>query len=264
MNCSEKAFSPLFSIITVTWNAAATLPATIASIAAQTCRDFEWLVQDGASSDATMTLVEQSGIEQRSAVSEKDGGLYDAMNRAIDRAAGRYLIFLNAGDAFAAPDVLQRLANVIALSPSGGGAEGGLLPGVIYGQTRLVDAERHVTGMRHLTAPEHLTADSFKQGMLVCHQAFIARRDLAPHYDLRYRYSADYDWCVKILKRSTLNVYAGDAPLIDYLDEGLTTRNEWRSLRERFKIMCHHYGTVATALRHISFAPRFLRRKLHL
>lgn len=55
--------------------------------------------------------------------------------------------------------------------------------------------------MRHLTAPEHLTFDSFKHGMLVCHQAFVVRRALAEPYDLRYRFSADYEWCLRCLKK---------------------------------------------------------------
>lgn len=249
---NSPSAAPLFSIVTVTWNAAATLPATIAGIVSQTMTDYEWLVIDGASTDGTLALVEASGITARRVVSERDRGLYDAMNKGIDLATGRYLIFLNAGDAFAAPDVLARLA-----------APASAAPGVIYGQTRLVDSERRVTGMRHLTAPPVLDAHSFANGMVVCHQAFVARRDLVTHYDLTYRYSADYDWCVKVLRRSPGNAYAGDEPLIDYLDEGLTTRNEWRSLRERFAIMCRHYGTLPTVLRHIGFVPRFVWRKLN-
>lgn len=242
---------PLFTIVTVTWNASRVLPSTIASIASQTCKDYEWLVVDGASSDATVRLVQEAGIPSTRVVSERDNGLYDAMNKAIDLAAGHYLIFLNAGDAFAATDVLERLASLAQAGPD-----------VIYGQTRLVDGDGNVVGMRHLTAPAVLTADSFKDGMLVCHQAFVARREIVPHYDLQYRYSADYDWCVKVLRRSRANAYAGDAPIISYLDQGLTTANEYSSLGERFRIMCRHYGWLPTVMRHIGFIPRFIKRKL--
>ena len=110
--------------------------------------------------------------------------------------------------------------------------------------------------MRRLQAPEKLTWRSFANGMLVCHQAFIARRDIAPLYDLRYRYSADVDWCIRCMKQTDelLNVHL---TLIDYLNEGETTRHHRASLKERYTVMCHHYGTLPTMLRHLLFALRY-------
>ena len=244
---------PLFSVITVTWNAAGVIAPTLQSVREQTGADFEYLNIDGASTDDTQRLVGDADIEGTRIFSEPDKGLYDAMNKAIDRALGRYLIFLNAGDAFATPDTLSRLAALAADNP-----------GVIYGQTQLVDAERRVVGMRHLTAPERLTAQSFKQGMLVCHQAFVARRDLVSHYDLQYRFSADYDWCIRVLQRSERNAYAGPEPIISFLTDGLTTQNHLASLQERYRIMCHYYGTLPTMMRHIGFAARHLLRKMKM
>lgn len=245
--------NPLFSIITVTWNASQVIAPTMRSVWQQSCPHFEHLVMDGASTDGTQRLVADfPGVDERLVVvSEPDGGLYDAMNKAIDRARGRYLIFLNAGDAFTGPDTLERLAQL---------AQGD--PGVIYGQTQLVDHSRRVVGMRHLTAPEHLTAASFKQGMLVCHQAFVARRDLVPHYDRQYRFSADYDWCIRVLEKSPANAYAGPEPIISFLTDGLTDKHHRASLMERYRIMCRHYGTLSTIVRHIGFVPRFLATEL--
>ncbi|MBP5687538.1 MAG: glycosyltransferase [Muribaculaceae bacterium] len=240
----------LFSIITVTYNAGKVLSATLKSVNEQSFRDFEYLIIDGASTDDTLSLVEQARIPAATVWSEPDKGLYDAMNKAIDRAKGQYLIFLNAGDAFATAETLALIAMKAQDKPD-----------VIYGQTQLVDATGKVVGMRHLTAPEHLSWQSFKDGMLVCHQAFIARRELCPHYDLNYRFSADYDWCIKVLRKSDSCAYVGDEPIISYLSEGLTTENHKKSLRERYRIMCHYYGTVPTMLRHVKFACRHLMRK---
>ncbi len=242
---------PLFSIITVTWNAAEVIRPTLNSVARQSFTDYEYIVMDGASTDGTCDLVKSAAIPSTRLFSERDKGLYDAMNKAIDKALGKYLIFLNAGDAFAASTTLADIAKC---------ADGE--PGVIYGQTQLVNAERQVVGKRHLTAPKNLTADSFKQGMLVCHQAFIARRDLVPHYDGAYRFSADYDWCIKVLLQSQANAYVGDEPIISFLTDGLTDRHHKASLKERFSIMCKYYGTVPTVMRHISFIPRYIVNKI--
>ena len=242
---------PLFSIITVTWNAADVIAPTIQSVQRQTSSDYEMLIIDGASTDDTLAIMRQASIASLRVFSEPDNGLYDAMNKGIARARGRYLIFLNAGDKFADDTVLARLAMLTADNP-----------GVIYGQTQLVDAEGQVVGKRHLTAPKKLTANSFLNGMVVCHQAFAARRDLVPDYDLQYKLSADYDWCIKVLKKSPANAYAGKEPIISYLADGMTTRHHRASLMERYRIMCRHYGTAKATLRHLGFIPRYLRRRL--
>ena len=240
-----------FSIITITFNASAVIEPTLKSIKSQTFDDYEYIVVDGASTDDTLAKVKGCGIKNMHVTSEPDNGLYDAMNKGIKAATGRYLIFLNAGDSFASQDVLASYAQM----SNNGAAD------IIYGQTCLVDASRNVTGMRHLTAPHELSADSFKHGMLVCHQAFVAKRAIAPLYDTSYRFSADYDWCIKCLKKSSSNVYVGDNPVICYLTDGLTDKNHKASLKERFKIMCHYYGTIPTIFRHLSFIPRYLKEK---
>ena len=242
---------PLFSIITVTYNAAATVRATMESVASQTCLVYEHLVMDGASKDSTLSIVDDLSTERTRVHSSPDRGIYDAMNKGLDQARGDYVIFLNAGDRFHSEHTLQRIADVIMASD---------YPGVVYGQTDLVDGEGHYVGPRHLTAPEQLTLGSFKHGMLVCHQAFVALRRLCPQYDTRWRFSADYEWCIRVLQHSRRNVYTGDV-LIDYLSEGMTTRNRNASLKERYHIMCQYYGTLPTIMRHVGFFGRNLMRK---
>ena len=109
--------------------------------------------------------------------------------------------------------------------------------------------------MRRLERPTQLDWRSFHQGMLVCHQAFILKRALAPSYDMRYRYSADFDWCIRAMKKAK-TLHNTRLTLIDYLDEGLTAQNQQASLRERFRIMCRHYGYVSTVLHHAWFIVR--------
>lgn len=242
---------PLFSVITVTYNAAATIARTLASVKAQSHKFMEYIVVDGASADNTLELVKEAGIPNTRIVSEPDNGLYDAMNKGRDMAEGDYLIFLNAGDAFHSPDIIEKLA-VAALDND--------FPGIIYGQTDIVDnAGRRLAG-RHLEAPASLSLDSFKDGMVVCHQAFIALKKISSKFDTKYRFSADYEWCIRCLQHSRHNVYL-DEVLIDYLAEGVSTKNRRASLKERFKIMSFYYGFWPTVIRHARFIPRFLRRR---
>ena len=242
---------PKFSIITVTYNAGAVLEDTIQSVITQTYRNVEYIIVDGGSKDHTLDIINRYREHIHTLVSEPDKGLYDAMNKGIRLATGDYLCFLNAGDELHEDDTLQQMVHSIT------GTE---LPDVLYGETAIVDEEGHFLRMRRLSAPENLNWKSFKDGMLVCHQAFFPRRELAEPYDLRYRFSADFDWCIRIMKKSH-TLHNTHLTLIDYLNEGMTTRNHRASLHERFRIMCRHYGYLSTLARHAWFALRLLLKK---
>lgn len=239
---------PRFSIVTVTYNAENVLNDTIQSIVTQTYRNVEYIIVDGGSTDGTMHIVDRYRPMISIVVSEPDNGLYDAMNKGIALATGDYICFLNAGDAFHEDDTLQRMVHSL---------RGMELPDVIYGDTDIVDAEGHFLHKRRLSPPKKLTWKSFENGMLVCHQAFFARTKLAKAtpYDLTYRFSADFDWCVRILKQAAVTHHT-HLTLIDYLNKGMTTENHQASLRERFRIMSKHYGFFATVLRHAWFVLR--------
>ncbi len=242
---------PLFSIITVTYNASSTLPATLKSVKEQTCRLFEYIVIDGLSTDDTVRLANDAGIENCTVISERDYGLYDAMNKGLGLANGDYVIFLNAGDSFHTPHTLEHFADAIMDND---------YPGIVYGQTDIVNANRQRIGARHFTAPEILTLESFSNGMLVCHQAFVVLRKLTNNFNTRFKYSADYEWCIRCLQRSHRNLYLNEV-VIDYLNEGVTTRNRWRSLLERFNIMSYYYGFFPTLFRHIAKVFKLFGRK---
>lgn len=239
---------PKFSIITVTYNAEKVLEDTIQSVIFQTYRNVEYIIVDGASKDHTLEIVNKYHNRINKVISEPDKGLYDAMNKGIQLATGDYLCFLNAGDKFHDSETLQKVVHTL---------KGQELPDVIYGETAIVDEEGHFLHMRRLSTPAHLNWKSFKQGMLVCHQAFFANRELAINrlYDLQYRFSADFDWCIRIMKKAKC-LHNTRLTLIDYLNEGMTTKNHKASLKERFCIMAKHYGLISTILHHGWFVIR--------
>ncbi len=234
------------SVITVTYNAAPTLERTLKSVREQTYPHIEHLIVDGESKDNTVVLIQQYAGEKMAWLSEPDKGLYDAMNKAAKMATGDYLCFLNAGDTFFAPDSVERMMLTV---------EDGNDPDILYGETAIVDEKGVFLHMRRLRAPEKLSWKSFKQGMLVCHQAFIVKRKLFEPYDLSYRFSSDFDWCIRMMKKSN-NLHNTHLTLINYLQEGMTTTNRKASLKERYRIMVKYYGPISTFLHHIWFAIR--------
>lgn len=243
---------PLISVITVTFNAAPVLEPTMLSVAQQTFRNFEHLIVDGASKDNTLDIARKFGTENLTIFSKKDTGIYHGMNRGLKLAKGKYVLFLNAGDRFASPETLQ-----IYAEEAEKGAD------IIYGDTVIVDENGEILRKRHLSAPAKLTVESFKQGMLICHQAFMVRKELAPPYSKEYRFSADYDWTINCIKAGNPDRYINlNETVIHYLDNGATEKNKITSLKERYRIMSHHYGAVSTFFRHLSFLPRALHRKL--
>ena len=236
--------TPVISIITVCYNAQNEIAATLKSVKEQTFKGYEYIIVDGASKDNTLKVIAESGVAPTLLISEKDKGIYDAMNKGLALAKGDYLMFLNAGDSLYSPNTLQQIADVAKNNPD-----------VIYGDTAIVDADRNYLRPRRLRPPKHLTRNSFKNGMLVCHQAFLPKRELAMPYDMQYRFSADFDWCVKILAKATTSVQI-EGYIVNYLEEGATTRNHVKSLKERFRIMCKHYGLLTTIFKHIWFLFR--------
>lgn len=252
-----------FTVATVTFNAGQTIGRTLESVAAQTHEAVEHLIIDGCSTDTTMAEIQryvEHNTDQRHPhsivlVREPDNGLYDAMNKALAQAKGDYIVFLNAGDKFHSDTQLADIAAQLECYNSS------RLPGVVYGETDLVDDEGRFLRHRRLQAPQRLTSRSFLGGMLVCHQSFYARTDLARTnpYDLHYRFSADYDWCLHIIKlaeRRGLALHNTELILTDYLSEGMTTRNHRRSLMERLRLMARHFGWARALAVHGWFVIR--------
>ena len=250
--------------VTITYNAAAVLQRTLDSILQQDYPEIVHLIIDGASTDDTLKMVdayiERSNVagngHRVQLMSEPDEGIYDAMNKGLRSLDGDFVCFLNAGDFLPASDTVSRIAEMVPVGE-------GNLPAVLYGDTDIVDGEGRFLHHRRLSPPENLSWKSFRQGMLVCHQAFYARTDfaIATSYDQTYRYSADVDWCIRVMKAAAkekvplLNLHMVVA---NYTEEGQTTLHHRESLWERYRVMERHYGRLQTFLLHCWFVVRAL------
>ncbi|MBR1889675.1 MAG: glycosyltransferase [Alloprevotella sp.] len=254
------------SVITVTRNAAPLLERTMHSVESQDYPFVEHLIIDGNSDDHTLTLVhhymernsQREIAHEINCLSEADEGIYDAMNKGLALLTGRYVVFLNSGDTFASEHTLSLVAELAE--------SGSRQAGVVYGDTNIVDDAGHFVRRRRLSPPDALKWEDFRFGMLVCHQAFFARVDLAreTRYNLKYRYSADFDWCIRIMQLA----HKRDAPLVNafqpldnYLQGGTSKRFRRRSLIERFRIMVSYFGWTTTLGEHLWFVLRAILRR---
>lgn len=178
-----------FSIIVVCYNAGEKLHKTIESIRRQTEKDYEIIVEDGLSTDGSVEKLIPG--EDLKIFRERDEGIYDAMNRAVSRASGAYLFFLNCGDYFEDETALARVRHFIKIDSSSQKRK--LPPAIFYGNIR-----ERATGAAVMSNPR---IDEFACYRNVpCHQAcFYDRRLLAKRgFRICYRVRADYEhflWC---------------------------------------------------------------------
>ena len=200
----------LFSIITVTCNHLDGLKRTHESLRVQNCVDYEWIVIDGASSDGTPEYLKTTNAVW---LSEPDRGIYDAMNKGIKRARGEYVIFMNAGDAFAAPDVMEKLAQHAGVD-------------FIYGDA--LESGAYKSARSHT---KHAC------GMFTHHQAMIYRRaaigDL--RYDTNYKIAADYKFTIEFLRR-TKTTSCVAYPVCDFEPGGISQKKTGLGRKEQFAI----------------------------
>jgi len=241
--------TPLISIITVVYNSQQFLEATIQSIALQQSSNFEYIIIDGGSTDGTLDIIHRYPEVITHWISEPDKGLYDAMNKGLRMASGEYVWFINSGDKIY-EDITISLLEAIANQNS--------QPDVIYGETVIIDAEEKEIGMRRLSTPDILTWEKLIDGLVVCHQAILVKRTLAPFYNTKYKISADYDWILTALK-SAKQIENSRLILAKYLDNGLSKNNIPRALKERFQVMNRNFGFAKTTANHILIASRFFK-----
>lgn len=225
-----KDFRPKVSIITVTYNAADLLEQTILSIAGQSYDKVEFVIIDGGSNDRTPDILEANAEIIDTCISEPDDGIYDAMNKGLAAASGEYVLFLNAGDYFCSESSLEDIFR---------GA--GTPVDVLYGDIQLVTTEG--TSRHHKALP--FTHDNLLQSGtgVLCHQAILVRREIAPMYDIRYTYKGELNWYFDIFKnRPDLTWYHYQEPLVYYFLGGKGYQNFIRNRFEWYCLLVRRFG----------------------
>lgn len=169
--------SPKISVVTVTYNSAATLEETILSVLNQTYPNIEYIIIDGGSTDGTIDIIKKYADRLAYWVSEPDKGIYDAMNKGIDASTGDYINFMNADDTFYDDNVLK---NVFSRDYN---------EDVVYGKTLKILPNSNII-------MENRPVSFLSQNMVFGHQASFVKTELIKKikFDLKYKSAADYNF----------------------------------------------------------------------
>jgi glycosyltransferase involved in cell wall biosynthesis len=216
---------------------------TMLSVLNQSYAHIEYIVVDGASNDGTLEIIQRYQDRLSKVLSEKDAGIYDAMNKGLALASGDYVLFMNSGDELYAPDTVE---NVFATAPNAD---------IYYGETEMYNEAWQSIGKRRHSVPEKFTWKSFRFGMTISHQAIYIRRSLTEPYDRKYQLSADIDWILTAAKKAKTSVKISGY-VAKYLVGGLSKKRHRQSLKERFAIFTKHYGLLPNLFNHLVIAAK--------
>jgi glycosyltransferase involved in cell wall biosynthesis len=234
---------PTLSIITIVYNNVRDIERTMLSVLNQSYQNIEYIVVDGASTDGTLEIIQRYQDRLSKVLSEKDAGIYDAMNKGLTLASGDYVLFMNSGDELYAPDTVE---NVFSTA---------LNADIYYGETEMYNEAWQSIGKRRHSVPENFTWKSFRYGMTISHQAIYIRRSLTEPYDRKYQLSADIDWILTAAKKAKTSVKVSGY-VAKYLVGGMSKKRHRQSLKERFAIFTKHYGLLPNLFNHLVIAAK--------
>lgn len=224
--------TPLFSIITINWNNAQGLRKTLLGTFAQTCSDYEQIVIDGASTDGSQDVIREFADRIAVAISEPDTGIYNAMNKGVRTAHGKYLIFMNSGDRLWNPFVLEAFEQTARNDNFD----------ILYGDYMLDDTHG---GVRHITQPRELSPFLFNPPVSwgICHQSLFYRNELVAKlesYDESFKIAADWKFTLRALVEHKATQCHLPVPVAFYDFSGISSdlSNQKKSTKEAIRA-CH-------------------------
>jgi glycosyltransferase len=238
------------SVITAAYNSQKTIAYTIESFLSQNHADKELIVVDGASSDNTVKIVESYSSPEIRLFSEKDSGVYDAMNKGFRRFTGDAVGFLNSDDTFHDPAVLSDIAAGLAESD------------IVYGDLNMVSDHRtkRVTRVWHGGTFRRY---SFQLGWVPPHPTFYMRRKVAEtvgDYDLSYVTTADYDYMLRALALHAFRVRYLPRVFVDFQVGGISTSGLGVTIRGNLECLRSRRQHLNAPIIDAAFFLRFARR----
>ncbi|MFC5758757.1 glycosyltransferase family 2 protein [Rhizobium sp. GCM10022189] len=245
---------PKISVITVVFNNEDTIAETIESVAAQDYSNLEYIVIDGLSQDRTLDRIRERKEIISKLISEKDAGIYDAMNKGIALATGDIIGFIN-GDDFYLSGTLAKVAKTFKDNPQ---------LQACYGDLCYVKQNDPDTIVRYWRSSPFVPA-SFERGWAPPHPTFFVRRDVYERFgsfDLGYRIAADVELMMRLLERHRIRVQYVPGVMVKMRMGGTTNRNLANIINQNKEILraLHSHGLNAHPLKFLS--GKFLSRGL--
>lgn len=207
------------SIVTVTYNCINDIENTIRSVINQTYSQIEYIIIDGNSTDGTLEIINKYNNQITFWISEKDNGIFDAMNKGMDHCTGEWVLFMNAGDCFNNNNSIENIfCNQFSSSV-----------GVVYGETILINQH---SSKKHNGIPFYINSSKIKP-MGICHQSIFVRTFIAKKikFDTRLKYSADYKMILKIYDDGYHFIFI-NVPVSNFKLDGISTNNNISQFRE--------------------------------
>jgi glycosyltransferase involved in cell wall biosynthesis len=202
------------SLITVVYNGEKYLADCIESVIGQTYQDLEYIVIDGASTDSTLSIIEKYKADITQFVSEKDKGMYDALNKGIDMATGEIIGILNADDMLASVDVI---GNIVAQFEKYG-ADG------VYGNLNYINPHRANAIVRKWVS-KPFTSGDIKLGWMPAHPTLYLKKKLFKkfgYYSLDFGTAADYELMLRFLYQCQVKAVFLDQLIVDMRIGGMS------------------------------------------
>lgn len=227
---------PLFTIVTVTYNAGELLQKTIKSITSQSLKDFEYIIIDGNSSDSTIDIIKSHAGSITSWISESDSGIYDAMNKGIRRASGQWINFMNAGDTFTDSHVLEKVARSASVEAD-----------VLYG-------DRYYLKNDKKTFQKAKDISTIFERMPFGHQStFVKSSVLKKHeFNQTYKFAADYNLLMTLFTKK-YQFQKLDIAICDFLAGG-QSESGLRPYLESINILLGHTKDQETIAKNAYFS----------
>lgn len=232
---------PKLTVITIVYNNVKDIERTMLSVLHQTYTNIEYIIIDGASNDGTLEVINNYRSQLAKVLSEKDKGIYDAMNKGLALANGDYVLFMNSGDEIYDKDTVAAVFHTAEQAD------------IYYGETEMYNENWESLGRRRHQVPENFNWKSFRYGMNISHQAIYIKKSLTEPYDLQYKYSSDIDWIIKAAKKAKLTVNT-HRYVAKYLVGGVSKKKHMDSLKERFRIFSKYYGLIPNLFHHFLIA----------